>query len=99
MRFEFDSAITRWRSREDSWYFAHVPAGDSAELRGLPLPRRGFGSLRVRVTIGTSAWQTSVFPDSDGRYALPLKRQVREREGLEEGDTVRIAIELVDLEP
>ncbi|WP_370027863.1 DUF1905 domain-containing protein [Planotetraspora sp. GP83] len=27
-------------------------------------PRRGFGSMRVRVTVGGSTWKTSIFPDS-----------------------------------
>lgn len=99
MRYEFESGITRWLSREDGWFFAHVPPAASAEILDLPVPRRGFGSLRVEVRIGATTWRTSVFPGDDGRYALPLKRQVREREGLEEGDTVRIVLDLVDLEP
>jgi len=99
LRYGFESAVTRWQSREDGWFFAHVPAAESDEIRSLPLPRGGFGSLRVAVTIGSTTWRTSVFPESDGRYALPLKRQVRDREGIEEGDTVRIAIELIEVTP
>ena len=98
MRYEFRSEVTRWDSREDGWYFAHVPVEDSAEIAGLPIPPRGFGSLRVLVTIGATTWPTSVFPGGDGRYALPLKRDVRRREGIEPGDTVTIAIDLVDLD-
>jgi len=96
MHYTFESVVTRWSSREDSWFFAHVPAEESAEIRALPLPRAGFGSMRVAVTVGSTTWRTSVFPESDGRYALPLKRQVRDREGIEDGDTVRVAIELLE---
>jgi len=59
--------------------------------------RRGFGSVRVRVTVGSTTWSTSVFPDSrSGSYVLPVKKDVRVREGLQEGDQVAVALELVD---
>lgn len=99
MRFEFSSEVTRWSSSQDSWFFAHVPLPESTEIRSLPFPRRGFGSLRVRASIGATTWTTSIFPEGDGRYALPLKRQVREREDLDDGDTAGIVIELIELEP
>ncbi len=99
MRYAFRSAVTRWNSREDSWYFAHVPVEEADEITSLPIPRRGFGSLRVRAQIGQTAWTTSIFPNGDGRYSLPLKREVRTREGLEEGDIVTVDLELIDLEP
>ena len=57
------------------------------------------GSLRVQAQIGDTTWKTSVFPNGDGRYSLPLKREVRTREGLEAGDTVSVTIELIELEP
>lgn len=99
MRYEFKSLVTRWQQREDSWFFAHLPADQSDEITSLPIPRRGFGSLRVRVSIGATTWTTSIFPGGDGRYALPLKRTVRVREGFDEGDTVEVTLELRDLEP
>ena len=97
MRYEFSSEVTRWSNRDDSWYFAHVPPEQSEDLRALPIPRRGFGSLRVRVTLGSTTWTTSVFPDGDGRYSLPLKREVRRREAIEPGDVITLGIELLDL--
>jgi hypothetical protein len=61
------------------------------------LPRRGFGSLRVKVTIGGSAWSTSIFPDGRlGTYSLPIKKAVRTAEGLGEGDVTTVTVELVD---
>jgi len=70
----------------------------SEDIRELAAePRRGFGSVRVRVTIGATSWQTSIFPDG-GReaYVLPLKRAVRTAEGLDVGDTCTVTVELVD---
>ena len=83
---------------EAAWWFLTVPAevGDDVRAR-TEGTRRGFGSVRVRVKVGETAWSTSVFPDSkSGSYVLPVMKDVRRREGLEEGDQVAVALELVD---
>lgn len=95
--FEFSSEVTRWASRRDVWLFAHVPREIAEEIDSYPVPRGGWGSVRVAATIGATVWRTSVFPD-DGRYALALKKAVRDREGIAEGDLVAVRLELVDLE-
>lgn len=59
--------------------------------------RPGFGSVRVEVTIGETAWSTSLFPSKElGAYVLPIKRAVREREGISVGDTIAVAISVAD---
>ena len=57
--------------------------------------RRGFGSLRVRATIGTSTWTTSIFPGKAG-YVLPVKRSIRVAEALDVGDMATVTVELID---
>lgn len=53
--------------------------------------------MRVRVTVGATTWSTSVFPDTkQGSYVLPVKKAVRSTEGIEEGDDVKVALEVVD---
>ena len=92
---EFSAEL--WRAAGDgAWVFARLPADVSAEIRDLPRPRAGFGSVRVRVTLGGSRWSTSVFPESTSAYVLPVKRAVRAAEGVEVGDVVRISVETVD---
>ena len=56
--------------------------------------RRGFGSVRVTVTLGDSTWQTSLFPNKDGSWFLPVKKPVRVSEGLVEGEEVAVELEL-----
>ena len=59
--------------------------------------RRGFGSSRVRVTVGASTWTTSIFPDSArGTYVLPIKRAIRNAERLDVGDIATVTVELID---
>jgi hypothetical protein len=72
-----------------------VPDEQSDEIRDRPRMPRGFGSVRVRVTIGATTWQTSIFPGAE-RYALPLKKAVRTAEGIEPGDEVHVVIETLE---
>jgi len=97
---EFDAELWIWDARKaDSWVFVSLPAGASEEIRELTDgTRRGFGSVRVRVTVGDSTWSTSIFPDSaSGRYVLPIKRLVRKAQELEAGDVATVKVELVDV--
>ena len=94
----FDSELWLWDARRaDTWVFVSLPAGASQEIRDLAGGlRRGFGSLRVRATIGASTWRTSIFPGSQTAYVLPVKRPVRTAEGLDVGDVATVTVELID---
>ncbi len=100
MNVVFDAPLWPWDARRtDSWTFVALPPDVSEEIRELTAGRRrGFGSVRVRATIGASTWTTSIFPDR-GRnaYVLPVKRAVRHAESLADGDTATVTVELVDL--
>ena len=56
--------------------------------------RRGFGSVKVTVTVGGSSWKTSLFPQKAGGWFLPVKKPVRLAEGLDYGDDVTVELEL-----
>jgi hypothetical protein len=94
MRWEFDATTFRWEARRELWVFAALPDDVSGALEERPHPPAGWDSIRVTATLGSSRWATSVFPQADGRYVLPLKKAVRDREGVELGDTVRLGIEV-----
>ena len=98
--FEFEAELWVWDARRtDTWTFVSVPPDLSEEIgqRALALPRKGFGSVRVAVTVGGSSWRTSIVPAATDRYDLPVKKTVRRAENLEPGDRVRVRLELVDL--
>lgn len=57
--------------------------------------RRGFGSVKVNVSLGDSRWSTSVFPQKEGGWFLPIKKAIQRAEGLEEGDLLQIELELL----
>ena len=94
-QFEFEAEV--WLYEGDAaWHFITVPADVSDEIEAHTTEkRRGFGSVRVHVTIGATTWSTSVFPDSKrGAYVLPVKAEVRRREGLSAGSPVAVSVDL-----
>jgi uncharacterized protein DUF1905 len=94
----FEAELWNWDARRvDTWTFVSLPVEASDQIRDLADgPRRGFGSLPVRVTIGASTWTTSIFPGgTDGRYVLPVKRSIRQAEHLDTGDTTKVTMELI----
>ena len=96
MIIEFEGDVFRWDAREDSaWFFTSVPPELSEDNREIPRPYRGIGSVRVRARIGDTEWSTSIFP-SDDAYVLPLKKAVRDAEGLVEGGPVVVRLDVLD---
>jgi Domain of unknown function (DUF1905) len=93
----FDAELWLWDARRtDAWTFVSLPGSESEEIRDLAGGlRRGFGSLRVRATIGSSTWTTSIFPGKAG-YVLPVKRSIRVAEALDAGDMATVTVELID---
>jgi hypothetical protein len=100
--YSFTASLWRWRdpkgSGEGAWHFVTVPAEASDDIRDLMAGRLGgFGSVRVAVRVGGTAWETSVFPEAaTGCYVLPVKRDVRRAEGVEEGDDLEVTLSLRD---
>lgn len=87
-----------WRAdAQDAWHFVTLPADAAEAVRERPRPAHGFGSVRVRATVGGTTWQTSVFPDvASGSYLLPVKRSVRLAEDLEEGEPVQVFLTVLE---
>ena len=96
--FEFAAPLWRYPGA-DGWHFVSLPAEVSAEITDITAgARRGFGSVRVAVTVGATSWRTSIFPDSKtGAYLLPVKKAVRAAEHLEAGDEVKAQLKVADL--
>jgi hypothetical protein len=87
--------LWRWQGGKASWHFLTLPVGVAEEIRAVDAGGRrvGFGSLRVTATIGTTSWQTSIFPAAQlNSYLLPVKAAVRKAEQLVEGKTVALQL-------
>jgi len=96
----FNAELWVWDARRnDSWTFVTLPVDASDVIRDLTAGlRRGFGSVRVRATVGGSTWTTSIFPGSgEGGYVLPIKRAIRKAEAIDVGDVIAVTVELLEL--
>lgn len=96
----FAFAATVWEHDGNAaWHFVSVPEDIADEIAERSAGRtRGFGSVRVEVTIGGSTWRTSLFPDARrGTYVLPVKRAVRAAEGLVDGSSAGLLLRLLDI--
>lgn len=75
------------------WHFVSVDKKYSKEIKEKHgKVRRGFGSIPVDVTIGKTNWKTSIFPNKDGTYLMPLKASVRKKENIFKGDKITFTI-------
>lgn len=101
--FTVTTPLWRWQSATvpAAWFFLTI-AGEAADgirfaaIGGQWLDgRKGFGSAKVRATVGDTCWNTSVFPHKEsGGWLLPVKAAVRKAEGLTEGDAVTVTVSL-----
>ncbi len=103
-QIEIETPLLIWRSPASNSASGFVritgPAADAIRATAMAGQwmdgRKGnFGSAKVMATIGGTTWANSVFPDKEsGGWFLPVKKAVRQAEGLEEGDIVRLVMTL-----
>ena len=95
--FKFSAELYLWEARTDSWVFANLPEDVADEIEdAAPEPRRGFGAVKVEVTVGASTWRTSVFPSKrDATFVLPVKKAILKAEWLTVGDTIEMRLRTV----
>lgn len=84
-------------SETANWHFVPITKKVGQEIRETyGKSARGFGAVKVEVTIGETVWLTSMFPDKySGSYILPLKAQVRKEEDIEAGEEVEFTIKII----
>lgn len=93
MNIQFDGKIWFWKGPAP-WYFVTVPAEQCRELKAVSgFVTYGWGMIPAAARIGKTTWKTSLFP-KDGLYIVPIKASVRKAEELDEGDQVKIHLEV-----
>lgn len=79
-----------------AWHFITLPKEESTQIKAISGSRRGWGAVKVNVTIGASTWKTSIFPDKKrDAYLLPVKSEVRLKEKIAVGDKIMVSIYLL----
>ena len=86
-----------WRWKSGSWHFANLSLKQSAEIRRrFGATARGWGSIRVRIRIGETKWNTSLFPSNENKtYLFAIKADVRKAEDIDAGDRITAVVSIV----
>ena len=94
--FEVKGKVWRYQG-EGAWHFVYVPKDLSQRIKDATRNKKkvGFHFIRVKATIGKTSWTTTLFPTKDGPYLIAIKADVRHKEGIAEGDSVKIMCTLV----
>ena len=78
------------------YFFVATPAHIDDFLRAhLVELTYGWGVIPARVRIGDTEVTTSLIP-KDGVYLVPLKMALRRPEGIDDGDDVRVRLQIPD---
>ena len=81
---------------QGGWHFVTLPAGMSDDIKLISAGDTvGLGYVQVRVCVGRTIWDTTLFPSKDGKYYLAVKAAVRKAENLKDGDTICISFDLL----
>ena len=88
---EFSGEIWYWRGPAP-FHFISVPDDAVAAVHAVASEvTYGWGMIPVRVRLGSSVWDTALWP-KDGRYVVPVKDAVRRAEGLAVGDSAEVQL-------
>lgn len=79
------------------WHFVTIPQDISEDIKNLFGDKaKGWGSLPVAITLGSSTWNTSIFPDKkEEAYLLPLKKEIRKKENIQMDDSLTFLLEII----
>jgi Domain of unknown function (DUF1905) len=99
LSFSFVGKCWLWHGGKAAWHFITLPEDKSEEIKyfneNMHEKRRGWGAVRVMVTIGKTSWETSIFPSSELKaYILPIKADVRKNEKITVNDDVKISLQI-----
>lgn len=91
--FKFKGEVWVWPG-VGGWHFVTLPKKLSAEIKKIGRSY-GAGFVKIKVVAGKSSWVTALFPHKESEsYLLSIKQNIRKKEGIYEGDHVKIKFSL-----
>ena len=99
LSFSFTGKCWLWHGGKAAWHFISLPQDKSEEIKyfneNMHEKTRGWGAVRVQVTIGSTSWDTSIFPSLELKvYILPIKAEVRKKEKIAVGNDVQVKLKI-----
>ena len=87
-KYTIQSPLWKWNG-PSAWYFITINGMNAEIIKARKEPTPGFGQIKVSATIGKTTWQTSIFPNKEGEYLIPIKAAIRKKENLSVADKYR----------
>lgn len=82
--------VWRWPG-DGGWHFVTLDRKLSQDIR--KVFTKGF--VKIQATLGSSTWNTSLFPHKESGYLLCVNKKIRSKEGIFEGDEVSIKVKIL----
>jgi len=93
LEISFTGKVIHWRGPAP-FYFVAIPDDQVGEVRwAARIASYGWGCVPVDASASQLAFRTALFP-KDGGYLLPLKAEVREKLGIDLGDSMVITMRI-----
>jgi hypothetical protein len=95
IRYEFKAEPWQYVGK-GAWIFVSLPQKMSREIRKyFKREEEGWGRLKATVQIGRSEWKTAIWFDTKANtYILPLKSEIRKKEDVIIGKSVKLIIRI-----
>ena len=91
MELAFASEMIEWRGPAP-FYFIPVPKTQSLQIKSFASSiSYGWGVLYTYSTVANTTWETALMP-KDGRYLLPIKKEIRLKLKLEAGQEIQVRL-------
>ena len=92
MEFSFTSELIEWRGPAP-FYFIPTPAKHTDEFKAIAADKSyGWGVLYANISLAGEYWKTTLMP-KDGRYLIPIKKDIRLKHGFEVGQKLKVEID------
>lgn len=99
INYNFSTTVWTYFNGKSTYYLASLPPKIGKAIRDLRegMPRRGWGSIAVGITIGGTSWNSSIFPESGNKsYLFLINAKVRKAENIGDQSRIKVRISLRD---
>lgn len=93
IKIEFKAKVWRYPGAA-GWHFVTLPKKQAKAIKSLFKEKtRPWGSLKVDVEVGETAWSTSIFADTKrDSFLLPIKAPIRKKEGIAANKSINVKL-------
>lgn len=93
--FKIKNKVWIWPGESANWFFIYV---DGKVKDQITKHKKGLirGMVKVRATLCETTWETALFKNKREKcFLLPLKKLVRKKEDIFDGDVIEVKLELM----